>query len=41
MWCDCLIQTSAAQQLKEWKDLLDTGAINDVEFEEKKKELLG
>jgi hypothetical protein len=32
---------SAAQQLKEWKDLLDAGAISDEEFDEKKKELLG
>ena len=32
---------SPAQQLKEWKDLLDAGAISDEEFQEKKKELLG
>ena len=36
------VQTaSPAQQLKEWKDLLDTGVISKAEFLEKKKEILG
>ena len=33
--------SSPAQQLKEWKDLLDAGAISQDEFDVKKKEILG
>ena len=33
--------SSPAQQLKEWKDLLDAGAISQREFDVKKKEILG
>jgi hypothetical protein len=33
--------SSPAQQLKEWKELLDAGAISQAEFDAKKKEILG
>ena len=34
-------QVSAADELKKYKELLDTGAITQEEYEAKKKELLG
>lgn len=34
-------QTSAADELKKYKELLDMGAITQEEFDEKKKQLLG
>ena len=36
------IQTASnADELKKYKDLLDSGAITQAEFDEKKKQLLG
>ena len=32
---------AAIEMLKKWKELLDMGAINQEEFDAKKKELLG
>ena len=34
-------QTSAADEIKEFKELLDMGAITQEEFDAKKKQLLG
>ncbi|MBE6806625.1 MAG: SHOCT domain-containing protein [Ruminococcaceae bacterium] len=34
-------QTSAADELKKYKDLLDAGIITQEEFDAKKKQLLG
>lgn len=34
-------ETTNADELKKYKDLLDSGAITQEEFENKKKELLG
>lgn len=36
-----IIQKSPAEQIKEFKELLDTGIITQEEFEAKKKQLLG
>ena len=33
--------SSQAQQLKEWKELLDAAVISQTEFDAKKKEILG
>lgn len=33
--------TSAADEIKKYKELLDIGAITQEEFEQKKKQLLG
>ena len=35
------LATSAADELKKFKELLDTGIITQEEFDSKKKELLG
>lgn len=36
-----VIQKSPAEQIKEYKDLLDSGVITQEEFDAKKKQLLG